>query len=85
MVTHALLVVLAATYRTSQPPPAELIGLTATRLSTCSRRCLPVPPAISTIGCAGRCGDAAIKPAPVPVTTNDKPPNHEDHDLRLEY
>ena len=36
---------------------------------------------------AGRSGDAAIKPAPVPATTDDKPPpgSHEDHDLRLEY
>jgi hypothetical protein len=39
----------------------------------------------SAIGCAGRSGDADIKPAPAPVTTNDKPPDHEDHDLRLEY
>jgi hypothetical protein len=40
---------------------------------------------ISATGCAGRSGDADIKPAPAPATTNDKPPNHEDHDLRLEY
>jgi hypothetical protein len=39
----------------------------------------------SAIGCAGRSGDADIKPAPVPATTNDKPPNHEDHDPWLEY
>jgi hypothetical protein len=39
----------------------------------------------SAIGCAGHCGDADIKPAPAPATTNDKPTNHEDHDLRLEY
>jgi hypothetical protein len=37
------------------------------------------------IGCAGRSGDVDIRPAPVPATTNDKPTNHEDHDLRLEY
>jgi hypothetical protein len=37
-------------------------------------------------GCAGRCGDADIRHAPAPATTNDRPPgNHEDHDLRLEY
>jgi hypothetical protein len=37
-------------------------------------------------GCAGRCGDADTKHAPVPATTNDRPPgNHEDHELRLEY
>jgi hypothetical protein len=27
-----------------------------------------------------RSGDADIKPAPAPATTNDKPTNHEDHD-----
>jgi len=37
------------------------------------------------IGCAGRSGDIDIRPAPAPATTNDKPTNHEDHDLRLEY
>jgi hypothetical protein len=39
------------------------------------------------IGCAGRSGDADIKPALAAVTTDDKPPpgSHEDHDLRLEY
>jgi hypothetical protein len=26
-----------------------------------------------------------IKPAPAFATTNDKPTDHEDHDLRLEY
>jgi len=39
----------------------------------------------SAIGCAGRSGDADTKPAPAPATTNDKPTDHEDHDLRLEY
>jgi hypothetical protein len=36
-------------------------------------------------GCAGRSGDADIRPAPAPATTDDKPPNHEHHDLRLEF
>ncbi len=41
---------------------------------------------IAPTGCAGRCGDADIRPAPVPAITDDRPPgNHEDHDLRLEY
>jgi hypothetical protein len=31
------------------------------------------------------CGGDDIKPAPVPATTDDRPPgHHEDHDLRLE-
>ena len=35
--------------------------------------------------CAGQCGDADIRHAPAPATTDDKPPsNHEDHDLRPE-
>jgi hypothetical protein len=35
---------------------------------------------------AGRSGDADSRhaSAPAPATTNDKPTNHEDHDLRLE-
>ena len=40
---------------------------------------LPGPPATSTTGCAGRSGDADIKPAPEAATTDDKPPsNHDD-------
>jgi hypothetical protein len=39
----------------------------------------------SAIGSAGRCGDADIKPAPAPATTDAKPTDHEDHNLRLEY
>jgi hypothetical protein len=39
----------------------------------------------SPIGWPGRSGDADIRPAPAPATTNDKPTDHEDHDLRLEY
>jgi hypothetical protein len=39
----------------------------------------------SGTGCAGRSGDADIKPAPALATTNDKPTDHEHHDLRLEY
>jgi hypothetical protein len=47
---------------------------------------LPGPWAITASGCAGRSGDADIKPAPVPATTDHKPPgNREDRDLRLEY
>jgi hypothetical protein len=46
---------------------------------------LPVLLVTSAIGCAGRSGDADTKPAPAPATTNDKPTDHEDHDLRLEY
>jgi pimeloyl-ACP methyl ester carboxylesterase len=34
---------------------------------------------------AGRSGDADSRHAPAPATTNDKPTNHEDHDLRSEY
>jgi hypothetical protein len=26
-----------------------------------------------------------LRPAPAPATTNDKPTDHEDNDLRLEY
>jgi hypothetical protein len=39
----------------------------------------------SAIGWPGRSGDAGIRAAPVPATTNDKPTDHEDHHLRLEY
>jgi hypothetical protein len=40
---------------------------------------------ISAIGCAGRCGDADIRHAPAAATTDDKPPEREERDLRLEY
>jgi hypothetical protein len=63
-----------------------MIPLTCNEVHTCSRLWSPGQSAITRTGCAGRGGDADIKPAPVPATTDDKPPgNHEDHDLRLEY
>ena len=35
--------------------------------------------------CAGRCGDADIKPAPAPATTNHWRTNREGHDPWLEH
>jgi hypothetical protein len=83
-------VVATLTDRT-RPPPSELIGLTCNEVQHLLATLLARPPATMAIGCAGRCGDADLKPAPAPVTTNDKPTDHEDHDhdhdhdLRLEY
>jgi hypothetical protein len=74
MVAHAFLVVLAAIYRTRHPPPAGLIGLTCNELQHLFAALVTVPPEISAIGCAGRSGDADIKPAPAPATTYDKRP-----------
>ena len=36
-------------------------------------------PVTWAIGCAGRSGDPDIKPAP--ATTDDKPPDHQDHTI----
>jgi hypothetical protein len=41
--------------------------------------------ATSAIGCAGRCGGADSNTAPAPAMTDDKPPNREGHDPRLEF
>jgi hypothetical protein len=38
-----------------------------------------------TIGCTGPPGADAINTAPAPATTSDKPENHEDYELQLEY
>src|SRR5512132_2388016 len=85
MLAHAFLVAAAATEQTRHPPPSGLISLT----------CNEVQHLFATLA-ASPAGDLGhrlhwslwrrdIKPAPAPATTNDKPPNHEDHDLRLEY
>src|SRR4029450_1873009 len=50
----------------------------------CSPPWSPPPWLPETTGCAGRGGDAATRPAPVPATTAGTPTDHEDHDLRLE-
>src|SRR5215218_4944388 len=42
-------------------------------------------PVTWAIGCPGRSGDPDIKPAPAPATTDDKPPDHGDHELWLRY
>jgi hypothetical protein len=85
LLAHAFLVVAALTSNTRHPPPAELIPLTSTSSTTWSPRCWPGPPLTPPCGCAGRPGDADSRPAPAPATTADKPTDHEDHELRLEY
>jgi hypothetical protein len=66
--------------------------ISITTCATCAPRVIcswsrsPGPSAITATGRVGRSGDADIKPAPVPATTDHRPPgNREDHDLRLEY
>ena len=86
MLAHAFLVVAALTERTRHPPPSGLISLTCNEIQHLFAALVIRPSPIPPTGCAGRSGDADIKPAPAPATTDDKPPgNHEDHDLRLEY
>jgi hypothetical protein len=48
-------------------------------------RSIGARPVTWAIGCAGWSGDADRRPAPGPATADDKPPDHEDHDLRLQY
>jgi SRSO17 transposase len=85
MLAHAFLVVAAVTERTRHPPPAGLISLTCNEVQHLFATLLARPTGDPAIDCVGGSGDADIKPAPAPATTNDKPPDHEDHDLRLEY
>ena len=66
-----------------QPTPTRLIGLTCNEPSICFGALVAAPPLTSATVCAGRCGDAGTRPAP--ATTNDKPPGHDQHYLRLEY
>ena len=85
MLAHAFLVVAAVTERTRHRPPAGLISLTCNEVQHLFATLLARPTGDPAIDCVGRSGDADTKPAPAPATTNDKPPDHEDHDLRLEY
>lgn len=57
----------------------------ATRSNASSSPWSSNPSTTLPTGWAGPPGDAATKPDPRPATTSDKPPRHEDHDLRLEY
>jgi hypothetical protein len=79
MVAHTFLVVVAAIHRTRHPPPSGLIGLTCNEVQHLLATLLARPAGDLGIGCTGRSGDADIKPAPAPATTNAKPTNHEDH------
>jgi hypothetical protein len=86
MLAHAFLIVAAVTERICRPPPSGLIALTCNEIQHCSRPWPPGRSPISATDYAGRLGDADIRHAPAPATTDDKPPgNHEDHDLWLEY
>ena len=73
MVAHAFLVVAALTDRARHPPPSGLIRLDVNEVQHLFAALLPVPPMSSATDCAGRSGDADIKPAPAPATTDDKP------------
>jgi hypothetical protein len=72
MLALAFLVVLAVTERTHHPSPAGLAPLTCNELQHLFAALLPSPSATSATGCAGQGGDADIKPAPAPATTDDK-------------
>jgi hypothetical protein len=86
MLAHAFLVVAAMTERARHPPPSGLIPMTCNEIQHLFAALVIQPSPMPPTGCAGRCGDADTKHAPVPATTDDRPPgNHEDHDLRLEY
>jgi hypothetical protein len=62
-----------------------LISLTCNEVQHLLATLLERPAGDRSHGCAGRSGDADIKPVSAPATTNDKPTNHADHDPRLEY
>jgi SRSO17 transposase len=86
MLAHAVLAITALAERARDLYRPGWSRSPTTRSSTCSRRCSPGPLVIATTGCAGRHGDADIKPAPAHATTADRQPGtHEDHDLWLEY
>ena len=65
----------AAGGSTSDRPSGGLIA------AGCDRR----PPAACGTGCAGQHGDDVTNTAPAPATASDQPPDHEDHELGLEY
>jgi SRSO17 transposase len=84
MVAHAFLVVLAAAYHTRHPPPAGLISLTSNEVQHLFAALVTRPTGDLGHRLHWSHWRADTKPAPAPATTNGKPPNHEDHDLRLE-
>lgn len=57
----------------------------ATRSSTCSSRSSSGLSTARPTGSAGPTGGAVTRPDPRPATTSDKPLEHEDRDLQLEY
>jgi hypothetical protein len=85
MLAHAFLAVAAVTEHARHPPPPGLIGLTCNEVQHLFATLLTPRSPIAATGRAGRCGDAAIRHAPAPATTNARPPgNHEEHELPLE-
>jgi hypothetical protein len=85
MLAHAFLVVAVVTERSCRPPPSGLIPLTCNEVQHLFAARAPARSTTSATGCAGQHGNADIRHAPAPATTNDKPPGyHEDHELRLE-
>jgi hypothetical protein len=80
MLAHAFLVVTAGTERARHPSPSGLTPLTCNEAQHLFAALVTRPAGDLGDGSAGRCGDADIKPAPTPATTNDKPPDQEAHD-----
>jgi hypothetical protein len=84
MLAYAFLVVAAVTERAQHPAPPGMIELTCNEIRHLFAALVAAPVADTGHACAGRGGDAASKPAPVPATTAAKPTDREDHGLRLE-
>jgi hypothetical protein len=74
MLAHAFLVMAALLQRIRHPPPPELIPLTCNEVSHLFVGLAARPLGHLPTGCAGRCGDADTRRAPVPATTAARRP-----------
>lgn len=83
MVAHAFLVVAAQAERSRSPASPELIELSCKQVSHLFAAWSPRPLTITPTGWPGRCGGDAIRHAPGPATTVDKPPGTHEHTGRF--
>jgi hypothetical protein len=85
LLAHGFLTITPAVEHAGAPRAGRPDPPPATRSATCSPSSYSHRSRLCATGCTGPPGADATNTEPAPTTTSDKPENHEDHKLQLEY
>ena len=85
MLALAFLTITAATEHAGHPAPADQIPLTRNEIAALFSTLIIKPATGTRHRLRWQPGGGVTSAAPKPATTSDKPANHEDYEVRLEY